>query len=266
MRTLSLLTLLVAQSADVPKVNKLLYMYQFFYLPFAIDFQVGRSVDTILPYRLDAKGEPSRLMEAHELVNLDAQWTKTRAEWRTKSLLEFNKVAPGKSLRISQRLVSHHIPVTRGATDTFSASDKASIGEALKGKTPEVVGSFYQLRFLKSFMEPSDEGKFNFFVVSPSWCESSREYRTLFEAYFKKFPNPELSLHSLVIEDPKQKIFDSRVMKELFPHPKRYTHETTPRFLAVQTVNGQTQVWEEGEALKQLYDRYYSQHRGFLKK
>ena len=126
------------------------------------------------------------------------------------------------------------------------------------------MAAFYQLRFLKSLLESSDEAKFNFFIVSASWCDSSREYRTLLESYFKKFPNAHLTLHSVVVDDPKKQIFDSRLMKELFPHPKRYTHETVPRFLAMQIVNGQPKIWEEGEALRELYERFYASHRGFL--
>ncbi len=249
-----------------PKVNKLLYMYRFFYLPFDLDFQVGRNLETILPYVAKPGSETPRLMEAHELVALDADWAKVRTDWKTKSLLETTQVPVGKSIRISQRLVSHRIPLNRSYSDTLSPSDKASISESLKGKTSDVVGSFYQLRFLKSFLEASDSAKFNFFIFSPSWCESSREYRVLLEAYFKKFINPELVLHSVIIEDPKQKIFDSPLVKELFPHPKQYTHETVPRFLALQTTGDKTQVWEEGDALRELYERYYEKNRGFLKK
>jgi hypothetical protein len=271
--TVLLLTALMAGSAlvraaeadkETPKVNKLLFMYEFFYLPFGIEFRVGRNLETVLPYVLDARGEAARLVEAHELVALDGEWTKVRAEWRTKSLLEFHNVPVGKSLRITQRLVSHHVPVTRAAVDTLPMADRASLADTLRGKSPAVVAAFYQLRFLKSLVEPSDDGKFNFFIVSASWCDSSREYRTLLETYFKKFPSAQLTLHSVVVEDPKRQIFDSRLMKELFPHPKRYTHETVPRFLAMQMVNGQPKIWEEGEALRELYDRFYANHRGFL--
>ncbi len=249
---------------DAPKVNKLLAMYELFYLPFPLEFHVGRNLETILPFVTDARGEATRMVEAHELVSLDAEWAKIRGNWRSKSLLEFHAVPTGKSVRIAQRLVSHRVPVTRAATDTLPLADRMALNDSLKGKSAAVIASFYQLRFLKSLLEAGDEGKFNFFVVSASWCDSSREYRTLLEAYFKKFPNAQLTLHSLVVDDPKQAIFDSRLMKELFPHAKRYTHDTVPRFLAVQTINGQPKVWEEGEALRELYDRFYAQHRGFL--
>ncbi len=247
-----------------PKVNKLLAMYELFYLPFPMEFHVGRNLETILPFVTDARGEATRIVEAHELVGLDAEWSKIRGGWRAKSLLEFHSVPTGKSVRITQRLVSHRVPVTRAATDTLPLADRVALNDSLKGKSAAVIASFYQLRFLQSLLEKGDEGKFNFFIVSASWCDSSREYRTLLEAYFKKFPHPDLTLHSLMVEDPKQAIFDSRLMKELFPHSKRYTHDTVPRFLAVQTVNGQSKIWEEGEALRELYDRFYAQHRGFL--
>ncbi len=37
-----------------------------------------------------------------------------------------------------------------------------------------------------------------------------------------------------------------------------------PRFLALETLNGKTTVYEEGEALLELYERYFKQHRGYL--
>jgi hypothetical protein len=253
-----------ADDKETPKVNKLLSMYEIFYLPFGVEFHAGRNMDTVLPFVVDPQGEATRLVEAHELVALDAEWNKIRAAWRSKSLLEFHNVPTGKSLRITQRLVSHRVPVSRAAVDSLSPSDRSALNETLRGKSQNVIAAFYQLRFLKSLLEPSDENKFNFFVVSASWCDSSKEYRTLLEAYFKKFPNAQLTLHSLVVDDPKREIFDSRLMKELFPHPKRYTHETVPRFIALQIVKGKPRIWEEGEALRELYDRYYASHRGFL--
>ncbi len=271
-RTIALVAAFLVSSAplrageekEAPKVNKLLYMYEFFYLPFGLEFRVGRNLETILPYVLDARGEASRLVEAHELVALDSEWTKVRNEWKSKSLLEFHNVPVGKSVRVTQRLVSHRVPVTRAAVDTLPVADRAALSETLRGKSPAVIAAFYQLRFIKSLLEPSDDGKFNFFIISASWCDSSREYRNLLEAYFKKFPSALLTLHSVVVDDPKKQIFDSRLMRELFPHPKRYTHETVPRFIAMQMVNGQPKIWEEGEALRELYDRFYASHRGFL--
>ncbi len=250
-------------AAEAP-VNKRLAMYELYYLPYNLEFHAGRTPDAVLPYLIDPKGQPSRLVEAHELVAIDAKWNAVRRDWKKKSLLEDHRVAVGKSMRVAKRLVSHHVSIHRSAVDSLSAADKKAFNESLKGKSPEVVASFYQLRFLNSLLEPSDATKFNFFIVSPSWCESSREYRILLETYFKKFPNPELTLHSLVVEDPKKDIFESRLTKELFPHPEKYSHQTVPRFIALQTTQGQTKIWEEGEALRELYDRYYAKHRGFL--
>jgi hypothetical protein len=53
-------------------------------------------------------------------------------------------------------------------------------------------------------------------------------------------------------------------MKDLFPFPENYTHDSVPRFLAIQMVKGQLKVWEEGEALRELKDRFFAQYRGFL--
>ncbi len=240
--TITLLALLLSgltpARADEPLASKLQYMYRLFYLPFPLEFVAGRDVDTVLPYRLDAKGKPGKMLEAHQLVALDTKWNSIRNEWKRKSLLEFTKVPEGKSTRITQRLVSHHVSLTKPVIEPT--------------------------RFLQSFLSPEDTKRFNFFLISASWCESSREYRNLLEGYFKRFPDPELTLHSVVVEDPKNAIFDSRFMKELFPNPKRYTHDTVPRFLAYAVVNGKPKVWEEGEALKELYERYYIKHRGFL--
>lgn len=170
----------------------------------------------------------------------------------------------GQTVRISQRLISHHVPMSRGPFDTISISDRIQLNDALKSKPPEVQAAFKQLRFLKSFLAPLDEERFNFFIFSPSWCESSREYRVLFETYLKTFPQAGLNLHSVLIEDPKEEIFDSRIIRELFPHQKKYTQDSTPRFLAIETVQGNTVIWEEGEALKELYERFFKQYRGYL--
>jgi hypothetical protein len=117
---------------------------------------------------------------------------------------------------------------------------------------------------LKSFLQPLEEEKFNLFIVSASWCESCREYRVLLESYLKAFPHPDLNLHSLVIDDPKEEIFDSRLLKELFPNPAKYSHDSIPRFLSIETVAGKTTVLEEGEALAEFYARYLKPHRGYL--
>jgi hypothetical protein len=248
--------------ASTAPAHKLLHMYQLFYLPFEIEFRPGREINTVLPYRV-RNGE-EKLLEAHELVHLDAEWAKVRSTWRAKSLLEFNPLAPGKSLRLTQRLVSHSVPVNRTAFDFISRAERKQTEITLSKKPRPVVAAFLQMQHLKAFTESADESKLNFFIVSASWCESSKEYRVLLETYFKKFPHPELVLHSVVIQDPQKTVFESTLLKELFPHPTQYSHDTIPRFLALEYRNGQPFVYEEGEALKVLYERFYSTHQGFL--
>ena len=104
------------------------------------------------------------------------------------------------------------------------------------------------------------------FIFSASWCSSSREYRALLESYLKSAPQNDVVLHSVVIEDPDQKIFDAKVLKELFPHQDRYTHESIPKFIALENIQGKSVVYEEGDALFALYERYLKPMRGFLNK
>jgi hypothetical protein len=109
-----------------------------------------------------------------------------------------------------------------------------------------------------------EEERFNFFIISASWCDSCRQYRVLLETYAKTFPDMGLNLHSVVVEDPKEEIFESTLLKQLFPNAKKYSHNSIPRFLALQTSHGKTQIWEEGEALQELYRRFYKDQRGYL--
>jgi thiol-disulfide isomerase/thioredoxin len=253
-----------AAEDPAPPVNKLLYMYDFYYLPFSITWREGRTVNDIIPLITDKPGEPSRLLKAEELQSLDKDWNAIKERWKKRSLLLSTQVDLNQSVHISQRLVSHHIPLSRGPFDTISITDRIQLNDALKTKSPEVQATFKQLRFLKSFLQPLEEEKFNFFIISASWCDSCKEYRILLETYMKTFPSSGLVLHSVVIEDPKEEIFDAKILKELFPHPNKYTHDSIPRFLAIETVQGKTALWEEGEALKELYERFYKEHRGFL--
>ncbi len=188
-----------------------------------------------------------------------------REAGKKKSLLLTTPVPLGQTVRISPSIISHYVSLTRDAMSGTSVTEQIQINEALRGKPEEVKSNFRQLRFLKSFLTSADDHRLNFFVFSPSWCKSSREYRGLFEAYLKQFPESKFHLHSVVIEDSKEKIFQSKLFTELFPHPEQYTHESTPRFLAIEIESGQTAIWEEGEALKVLYDRYFQSHRGFLR-
>lgn len=263
---LSLVTVspsLFADSAS-SKTNKLLYMYRFYYLPFSVEFEQGRTADEILPFFPEVAPNPSRLLTADELKVLDKEWNEIKKGWIQKTLLESTKVALDLSVRIAQHLVSHRIPLRRSAFDRIPIEEQIQFRDTLKKKTPEVQASFRQIMFLKSFLTPAELEKFNFFIIGASWCNSSREYRILFEAFAKKFADPNYVLHSVVVDDPKEKIFNSSLLKELFPHSVRYTHDNIPRFLSFQVVNGKTIVLEEGEALKELYDRFFRKHSGYL--
>jgi hypothetical protein len=239
-------------------------MYRLYYLPFSVEFEVGRDNNLILPYFPERYPEPARIFTADELNKLDSEWSAMRQPWASRSLLESTKVSEGQTTRISQRLISHRIPMTRSAFDKLTINERIQLKDALAKKTPKVKSNFLQLVFLKSFLGALEEEKFNFFVIGASWCGSSKDYRVLLETYVKKFANPGLNLHSVVIEDPKGKIFESQILKDLFPNKEKYTHETVPRFLAYQMINGEPKVWEEGEALRELYDRFLKGERGFL--
>jgi thiol-disulfide isomerase/thioredoxin len=244
--------------------NKLLHMYQFYYLPFSVEFQQGRTLNEILPYWVDAAGTTDRLLSADELRKLDKEWNELKTPWVKRSLLLGTPVNVGQSIRISAHLVSHKIGLTRSAFDTIPLAQRAELLDTLKSKPADVQAEYRQERFLRSFLNNQDEEKFNFVMVSASWCDSCKEYRTLIEAYAKLFPDSSLTIHSVVIDDPKEEIFESNLLKELFPNPKKYTHESIPRFLAIQTAGGKTTVWEEGDALKELYERYFKNRRGFF--
>lgn len=245
-------------------VNKLLYMYRLFYLPFNVAFHEGNSADEILPFASSGAENP-RLLTAQELVAMEGDWKKTRDLWRAKSLLQSTPVPLDKSARPTPRIASHRISLTRSAFDHMSISERVSASDALKSKPENIRLAFRQSRFLRSFMEAKDEQKFNLFVVSPSWCRSSREYRILLESYLKRFPQKDVILHSVVVDDPKEKIFEAKLIRELFPNSSKYSHDNFPKFIALENVKGKTLVHEEGEALRVFYDRFVSKHQGFLK-
>lgn len=264
MRAWIVLSLLASQifgqvaAPSRPSTNKRLAMYRVFYLPFDLTFQPGRDLDSILPYR------GNRMLEAHELVSVDSNLKALRDGLKRASLLEASKVVTGQTRRLAVGLYSHRETVNRSAVDGLSTKEREEIGKALREKDKEVAQAFFQLRLLKRFIEPIEEGVFHFFIVSASWCESSLEYRLLLESYFKRFSPKEAVLHSLLVEDAQKQIFRSPLMKELFPHPKEYSHETVPRFIAVEWKSGEPHIWEEGDALAELYDRHLAAHRGFL--
>jgi len=262
---LGLAMLTFSARADGPaKINKLEQMFRFYYLPFSLDFKEGRSSNEIFPFGPDKYRDFTRLIKPEELQKLDKEWGSFREEWKKRSLFLSTPVGLNETVHLSQRLISHRIPLTRSAWHGLSLNERIQLENILKTKPEAVQTAVTQLRLLKSFLSGAEEEKFNFFVIGPHWCESSREYRALLEAYFKKFPNSELILHSVVVEDPKEEIFDAKLLKEMFPYPGKYTQDIVPKFIAIQTVNGKTTIWEEGEALKELYERFYKPHRGYL--
>jgi hypothetical protein len=251
-----------AESAS--KVNKLEQMFRFYYLPFSLDFKEGRTANEIFPFGPDKYRDYTRLIKPEELQKLDKEWGTFREEWKKRSLFLSTPVGLNETTHLSQRLISHRIPLNRSAWHGLGLNERIQLESILRTKPEAVQVAVTQLRLLKSFLNGNEEEKFNFFIIGPHWCESSREYRALMEAYFKNFPKSELILHSVVIEDTKEEIFDSKLLKELFPYPEKYTQDIVPKFIAIQTVNGKTTIWEEGDALKELYERFYKPHRGYL--
>ena len=247
-------------------INKLLYMYRFYYLPFSLEFDQGRTKNDILPFFPEQYPNPSRLLTAEELTQLDSEWSLLNQDWPKRSLLEAAKVHLDGTVRITQRIIAHRVPLNRSAFDKISISDRIQLKEAFKRQPQEVRSKFKQLQFIKSFLEPLDEERFNFFIVGASWCNSSRQYRILFETLAKSFPKSNLNLHSIVLEDPEEKVFESGILKELFPNTDAYSHNSIPRFLAIESIKGKRIVYEEGEALKQLYERFFKVHKGYLDK
>lgn len=245
-------------------VNKLLYMYRFYYLPFSVDFREGKTINDILPLVSTGEGPEKRLIKAEELQHLDEEWTQLKEPFKKKSLFASTLVPLNGSVRISSHLVSHRVTLTRTAFDPLSLSERIAVKEKLKGKPSEVQANYKQLLFLKSLLTNEDRDALNLFVVSASWCESCREYRTLFEDYFRTFLPAGLNVHSLVVEDTKEQIFEHPFLKELFPNEKKYSHNSIPRFIAVEEKDGGQLVLEEGEALEAVYERFFKKRQGYL--
>jgi len=244
--------------------NKLLHMYELFYLPFTIEFKQGKTFNDIFPLIADEKGEFTQLLKPDQLKNLDQEYSSERLSWSKNSLFLNVSLELDESQRITQRLIAHRIGLKKTAWDKVSVADQIKVKALLDGKPDLIKKSVTQVQFLRGFLKDYEEEKFNFFIIGPQWCESSREYRYILEYLSKKFPNPQLILHSVTIEDPEEKIFDSQLMKDLFPFPENYSHDSVPRFLALQKERGQLKVWEEGDALVELRNRFLGQHRGFL--
>ncbi len=251
--------------AAPPPTNKLLYMFRLYYLPFSLYFREGNDVNEILPFvDKDEKGISKRLVEAQEIETINQEWDQIRETWKRRSLFLTSGAPLNETKVISASLISHKIPISRRAFDGISLTDRIKINEILKLKSTEIQENFKQLRFVKSFIPKDNKRTFHFFIISASWCESCLEYRALLETYVKQYPDNNFTLHSIMIDDPKQQLFDGEILKELFPHPKNYSHESIPRFLALENPEGQPTLWEEGEALRIVFERYFEKHRGFL--
>lgn len=244
--------------------NKLLHMYELFYLPFTIEFKQGRTYNDIFPLVADKRGEFSQLLNPEQLKGLDLEFSSERKNWQKTSLFLNTPLDLNESQQITQHLFSHRISLKRTAWDQVSVADQIKVKALLEGKPEMVKKAVTQYQFLRSLMKGASEEKFNFFVIGPSWCESSKEYRYILEYYAKKFPHSELVIHSVVIDDPQEQIFGSQLLQDLFPFPENYSHDSVPRFLALQKDHGQLKVWEEGDALTELKNRFLAQHRGFL--
>lgn len=244
--------------------NKLVRMYQLFYLPFRIDFRQGRSIDEVLPYTWAADPKKAQMLTADQLAAVDARWNGLRTEWKKKSLLLKTPVQTGETAKLTETLFSHVLPLSFSVLDRIPLEERIALNRAANKFSEEAQAAFKQERFLKSLLAPDDKRPFHFFIISPSWCESSREYRLVLENYFRRLKNSSAVMHSIVIEDPKKNIFESKLMKEVFPFPSHYSHLTVPRFLALDLSTATPQVLEEAEALDALEERYLKSMRGYL--
>jgi len=253
-------------TSKTPKepTNKLLHMYELFYLPFSIVFKQGKTPNDIFPLVTDKKGEFTQLLLPEQLKTLDQEYSFERKSWAKNSLFLNTPLDLEESQRITQRLVAHRVPLKRTAWDKVSVSDQIQVKAMLDGKPEIVKKAVTQYQFLRSFLKWPEDEKFNFFIIGPQWCESSKEYRYILEYLAKKFPNNQLVIHSITIDDPNEQIFESQILKDLFPFPENYSHDSVPKFLALQNDKGQLKVWEEGDALVELKNRFFLQHRGFL--
>jgi hypothetical protein len=245
------------------RINKLLYMYHFYYLPFSIDFRVGRTESDILPFLPGKRDGGGRMVTNAEWSALEIEHRRLREGWESRSLLLSTPVPLGESKRITGRIFAHHISASRTACESVPLPDRIQFSKLLQEKSPEVQGRFRQLQFLKSFLRPDDDNSFHFFIVSASWCPSCRDYRMLLETYFKDFPPDRAKLHSLLVDDPSRTIFTSPAMRDLFPHGPSAAKTSVPRFLAIENADGLPVVHEDGDALFHLYERFFKKVRGF---
>lgn len=251
---------LAAKGGEPAPKNKLLEMFRFFYLPFDVEFRVGDSNDEVIPFG----NAGSVILAPEEMQRLDQRWAEIRKSWKAKSLFVSTRDTVNGTTKISPHLITHRITANRTALDSLSIEERIRIKEILKDKSKDIQATVLQKQFVRSFIDPATAHKMHFFIIAPDWCASSETYRTLLEAYAKKFALGKFVLHSLVIEDPNEQIFDSKAMNDLFPFPKRYSHESVPRFILAEEKEGDFKVHEEGNALHLLYENYFEAQQGFL--
>jgi hypothetical protein len=256
------ISLVFATGPQPPPVNKLLQMHRLYYLPFSIEFEQGADPDDIVP--MVHRGTIIRVPSAEEFQKLQRAWDTTRQDWAQHSLTSNTQIGMNESVRISHRLALHRISITRQIFDGMSISEQIQIKKLLDGKSENLRSTFTQVRFLKSLLSPSDEGRNVFFVIGAHWCQSSRAYRALVEAYLKRFPKSDLAFHAIVIDDPKKEIFESALLRSLFPHNTRYSHNTIPRFLLFRNNPRAPALIEEGEAIEWVLQNALLKHKGFL--
>ncbi len=250
---------LAADITPTSPTNKLLMMHRLYYLPFSMGFQQGGNLNEIIPIISKTGTVPT----ADEFGRLNRVWGEAREEWAKSSLLLNTPIDINGSSRISGHLASHLIALGRGPFERLSVTERIQIKNLLKGKPEMVQKTFTQIRFLKSFLTESDADRTVLFIVGASWCQSSRTYRALLESYLKRFPVSDLTLHSIVVDDPKNQIFDSAILGQFFPSSASYSHNTIPRFLLLENT-AEPVLYEEGDALSVVLDRYFSSQRGFL--
>ncbi len=261
MKAASVVLYLLSTQVIAAPVHKLREMYQVFYLPFFFEFkEVGKEVE---PYQIGDRGEP-RTINSVDLEKKIKQWDEVRKGWKRRSLILTAQPEVNTSQKLTQKIFLHRIALSKGPFDGLPLIERTRADEVLKKLSPEQQAVFNQTLFLKNFLTGGQVSKFNLFVFAPQWCASSKEYILLLEEYSKRLSGMDWLLHVVFIEDPNRQFFGSKLKKLLLPHPEKYSHETTPVFLALQDQADKATIWEEGEAVKELYDRYLKPHKGFL--
>jgi thiol-disulfide isomerase/thioredoxin len=254
---------LIFTTFTISEPNKQLKMFELFYLPLQMSFREGHTASEVLPYVNDAKTNTTRIVTAEEFEKIEKAWKKERDALKKKSLLLTTEVPLNKSVKISNHITSYHYPVKRTALEGLNIAEQIKEkNRILRLPANEQVISKREL-FLTSFLKPLDLERFNIFVFSASWCESCLEYRSLLESYLKSLSNPNINLHSIVLEDSQPpKIFECQLFKEIFTSNKNT--ESIPRFLAIEKKDDKVVIYEETEALEQLLNRFLMSKKGYL--